>query len=226
MRILLIEDDLNLCDSLSFQLDKDGFSVDSCHDGNDALHFIAQHAYDLILLDRMIPGKNGIEVLKELRRSGIETPVILITALGELHDKIDGLDSGADDYIVKPFAYEELTARIRSINRRPVHWKSTALLNVGDVSLDISQKLLKKHPASCTLSKRECDLIEVFLRNPNQTLPRNLLLARVWGPDAGVEDGNLDNYIHFLRRRLKTVKSTLNLKTIRGVGYCLETTDA
>lgn len=226
MRILLIEDDVNLCESLSFQLKDEGFSVDLCHDGYDALHFIAQQAYDLILLDRMIPGKNGIQVLKELRGSGIETPVILITALGELQDKIDGLDSGADDYIVKPFAYEELTARIRSINRRPVHWKSTSLLRAEDICLDTSQKLLKKAQASCTLSKRESDLMEVFLRNPNQTLPRSLLLARVWGPDAGVEDGNLDNYIHFLRRRLKSVKSTLNLKTIRGIGYRLETTDA
>ena len=226
MRILLIEDDINLCDSLSFQLEKESFSVDLCHDGNDALHFIQQHAYDLILLDRMLPGKDGIQVLEELRRSGIEIPVIMITAMGELHDKVDGLDSGADDYIVKPFAYEELMARIRSINRRPLHWTSNSLLEVADICLDTSRKLLTKSPAFCTLSKRESDLLEVFLRNPNQTLPRNLLLAKVWGPDAEVEEGNLDNYIHFLRRRLKTVQSVLKLTTIRGVGYRLEAANA
>lgn len=226
MRILLIEDDINLCDSLAFQLEKESFSVDLCHDGNDALHFIQQHAYDLILLDRMLPGKDGIQVLEELRRSGIEIPVIMITAMGELHDKVDGLDSGADDYIVKPFAYEELMARIRSINRRPLHWTSNSLLEVADICLDTSRKLLTKSPAFCTLSKRESDLLEVFLRNPNQTLPRNLLLAKVWGPDAEVEEGNLDNYIHFLRRRLKTVQSVLKLTTIRGVGYRLEAANA
>lgn len=226
MRILLIEDDINLCDSLSFQLEKESFSVDLCHDGNDALHFIQQHAYDLILLDRMLPGKDGIQVLEELRHSGIKIPVIMITALGELHDKVDGLDSGADDYIVKPFAYEELMARIRSINRRPLHWTSNSLLEVADICLDTSRKLLTKSPAFCTLSKRESDLLEVFLRNPDQTLPRNLLLAKVWGPDAEVEEGNLDNYIHFLRRRLKTVQSVLKLTTIRGVGYRLEAANA
>jgi len=225
MRILMVEDDINLCESLSFQLEKEGFSIDTCHDGDDALHFISQHAYDLILLDRMIPGKNGIQVLETVRRIGIETPVIVLTALGELHDKIDGLDSGADDYIVKPFAFQELMARIRSIRRRPVHWKSIEQLTVGDVCFDVYKKQLNKHPVSCTLSKREADLMETFLRNPNQVMPRPVLLSKVWGPDAEVEDGNLDNYIHFLRRRLKAVKSDLKLKTIRGVGYCLEAAD-
>lgn len=117
-------------------------------------------------------------------------------------------------------------ARIRSINRRPLHWTSNSLLEVADICLDTSRKLLTKSPAFCTLSKRESDLLEVFLRNPNQTLPRNLLLAKVWGPDAEVEEGNLDNYIHFLRRRLKTVQSVLKLTTIRGVGYRLEAANA
>lgn len=222
MRILLVEDDRNLCESLAFQLEKEHFSVDVCHDGEDALHFIGQDAYDLILLDRMIPSKDGIQVLTSLRKDGISTPVILITALGELSDKVNGLDSGADDYIVKPFAFAELMARIRSINRRPMQWTSTGLLTVSDICLDIHQNLLTNAEHSCSLSKRETDLLETFLRNPNQTLPRSLLLARVWGPDAAVEDGNLDNYIHFLRRRLRTVKSKLNLKTVRGVGYRLE----
>lgn len=225
MRILLVEDDHNLCESLSFQLEQESFSVDLCHDGDDALHFIKQHAYDLILLDRMIPGKDGLQVLKTVRRDGIRTPVILITALGELNDKVDGLDSGADDYVVKPFAFEELTARIRSINRRPVTWTNTALLSIGDICFDTYQNLLMKGKDSCTLSRREADLLETFLRNPGQVLPRMVLLSKVWGPDAEVEDGNLDNYIHFIRRRLKTVKSQLLLKTIRGVGYRLENID-
>jgi len=222
MRILLVEDDLNLCDSISFQLEKEGFLVDCCHDGNDALHWISQQAHDLVLLDRMIPSMDGLHVLKNMRKSGSETPVILITALGELNDKIDGLESGADDYIVKPFAFEELLARIRSISRRPVHWQSSHILKFGDISFDSYQKNLSCGLLTCSLSKREAELLENFLRNPGQTLPRDVLLARVWGPDAGVEDGNLDNYIHFLRRRLKAVESSITLKTVRGIGYRLE----
>lgn len=222
MRILLVEDDLNLCESISFQLEKEGFSVDSCHDGDDALHWIHQHAHDLILLDRMIPGINGLQVLKKIRAEGIETPVILITALGELRDKVDGLETGADDYIVKPFAFEELLARIRSISRRPMQWKGSSSLKAGDLTFDPHKKQLSKGVLNCSLSKREADLMETFLRNQGQILPRDVLLSRVWGPDAGVEDGNLDNYIHFLRRRLKTVESRMTLKTVRGIGYCLE----
>lgn len=225
MRILLVEDDKRLCDSLSFQLKKEGFGVDICHDGQDAVHWVAQRAHDLILLDRMIPGLSGTQVLKSIRGKGISVPVILITALGELKDKIDGLDSGADDYIVKPFAFEELMARIRSISRRPFDWRSEGLLTLGDITFDVFQKHLSKEGSVCSLSKREADLMELFMRNHGQTLPRDILLSRVWGPDAEVGDGNLDNYIHFLRRRLKTVNSRLTLKTVRGIGYCLEDQD-
>jgi len=222
MRILLIEDDENLSDSLGFLLQKEGFTVDICYDGDDGLHLIRQNAHELILLDRMLPGMNGIDILKKIRAEGNHTPVILITALGELQDKINGLDTGADDYLVKPFAFEELMARIRSVNRRPVHWESAPDLSFVDISLNVSQKQLKGHDIVCSLSKRESDLMEIFLKNHTQTLPRMMLLSRVWGPDAEVEEGNLDNYIHFLRKRLKKVKSSLTIKTVRGIGYKLE----
>jgi len=222
MRILIIEDDVKLCESLSYQLTQEGYSVDVCHEGDDGLRWIFEYAHDIILLDRMMPRMNGIQVLKKTRAAGISTPILLITALGELGDKITGLDSGADDYIVKPFAFEELLARIRSIIRRPRQWEGTPKLNFGDISFQPIEKQLYHEEKNCTLSKRESDLLEMFLRNPSQILPRSVLLSRVWGPDAEVEDGNLDNYIHLLRRRLKSVGSTLVLKTIRSVGYCLE----
>ena len=123
MRILLIEDNIELCTSLSYQLKAEGFELDICHNGEDGLHFIKEEAHDLILLDRMLPRMDGITVLRSTRRLNISTPIILITALGELQDRIIGLDCGADDYIVKPFAFEELTARIRCIFRRPQKWK-------------------------------------------------------------------------------------------------------
>ena len=222
MRILIVEDDIKLCESMKYQLEKEDFTVDACHDGEDGLFFIREQVHDLVLLDRMLPAMDGLSVLKQMRKEEITTPVIFITALGTLDDKVTGLDCGADDYIVKPFAFQELMARIRCIRRRPPSWDDSRLLSLGDITYDPEQKKLTGKETSCSLSKREGDLLEVFLRNPGQTLPRNTLLLRVWGPDTDVEEGNLDNYIHFLRRRLKTVCSQLSLKTVRGIGYCLE----
>lgn len=222
MRILLIEDDRQLCASLKYQLEADGFDVDVCHDGDDGLFLIREESCDLVLLDRMLPLLDGLTVLKRARQAGVRTPIILVTALGELCDRVEGLNLGADDYIVKPFAFEELLARIHSCLRRPPAWTNAHLLSLGDIVYDSAQKLLKKGERSCSLSKREGELLELFLRNPNQTLPRLLILNRVWGAESDVEGGNLDNYIHFLRRRLNAVGSTLALCTVRGVGYRME----
>lgn len=221
MRILLVEDDEKLLQLLAFQLKQEGYQVDCCSNGGDAMYYISQNAHDIILLDRMLPEMDGLTILKKTRESGIAIPVIMLTALGQLQDKIDGLDTGADDYLVKPFAFEELLARIRCIKRRPRKWEGNQVSAFGDISLSIEEKILTGPKDSCTLSKRECDLLEVFLANKNQTMPRMVLLSKVWGPDAEVEEGNLDNYIHFLRRRLKSVGSLLTLTTVRGVGYKL-----
>lgn len=222
MRILLVEDDENLCYTLQYQLEQEGFLVDTCMDGEDALFFIRERVHDLILLDRMLPSMDGISVLKTLRREKIFTPVIFLTALSSLQDKITGLDCGADDYMVKPFAFEELMARIRCLSRRPQKWEGSSVISLGDISFDPDQKKLFCHTKECSLSKKEGALMEIFLRNPGQILPRQTLLSRVWGPDSEVEDGNLDNYIYFLRRRLRSVDSRLELKAVRGVGYQLE----
>lgn len=225
MRILMIEDDQNLCESTKYQLEKEGFTVDVCYDGEDGLYYIEKEAHDLILLDRMLPGMNGMKILTKMRESGNATPVILVTALGEIDDRVQGLNCGADDYIVKPFAFAELLARIRSALRRPQEWKNTQVLSYGDLSYDTAQNTLTKSILSVSLSRREGDLLELFLRNPDQTLPRQTILTRVWGPDAEIEEGNLDNYIYFLRRRLKNVKSRLSIKAVRGIGYRLEDCD-
>ncbi|WP_071432570.1 response regulator transcription factor [Angelakisella massiliensis] len=222
MRILMVEDDPGLCEAVSFQLEQKGVTVDVCHDGEDGLHWARQQAYDLILLDRMLPGLDGLSVLRSLRQEGIVTPVVLVTALGEISQRVEGLDAGADDYLVKPFAAEELMARIRAMSRRPRQWESSQIIRLGDVVFDREQKTLEKEGQSCTLSRRESELMEMLLKNPGQILPRGLLLSRVWGPEAEVEEGNLDNYIHFLRRRLRSVGSALEIRTVRGVGYQLE----
>ncbi len=223
MNILMIEDDRELCTAVSFRLEQEGFSVTVCHDGEEGLYYMQESPFDLVILDRMLPHMNGIEILKEARSRQIKTPVLMLTALGELNDRLAGLNGGADDYMVKPFAFEELLARIRCLLRRPaVYQSSSRSVSLGDVTFVPETRTLSSHEKTCTLSSREGELMEVFLRNPGQTLPRQLLLSRVWGLEADVEEGNLDNYIHFLRRRLKAVESTLQIRTVRGVGYQLE----
>lgn len=222
MHILLIEDDENLRETLKYQLEQEQCRTEACPDGAAGLELIRTQTYDLVILDRMLPSMDGLTLLKTIRKENIQTPVILLTALGGLQDKITGLDCGADDYIVKPFAFQELMARIRCIIRRPSSMVDHQGLNFSDLRYDTQQNILSCQARSCTLSKREGDLMELFLRNPRQTLPRSTILASVWGMDAEVEDGNLDNYIHFIRRRLKTVESHTQLKTIRGIGYRLE----
>ena len=213
MRLLLIEDDESLCLSLSYQLRQDGFAPETCHDGEEGLLWARQQGYDLILLDRMLPGMDGLTLLRQLRREGIHTPVIFLTALGQLSDKTGGLDAGADDYIVKPFAYDELLARIRCVLRRPAVLSGGDLLRYGDVTYDPGSLTLRRGTASTALSKRLGDLLELFLRNPGQTLPRQTILLRVWG---------METYTYFLRRSLRKVGSTLRLTTVRGIGYRLE----
>lgn len=222
MRILLIEDDHDLCFSLAFQLKKKGFLVDTCEDGADAEYYITQQIYDLVLLDRLLPHVDGMTILKRTRSSGNAVPVILLTALGETRNKIDGLDAGADDYLVKPFDFDELLARIRCIHRRPRVLENQEVHSCSDITYNCTENVLTGPKGFCTLSKKEGALLECFLRNREQTIPRMTLLTKVWGPDAEVEEGNLDNYVYFIRRRLESVGSVIRLKTIRGVGYRLE----
>lgn len=222
MKILLIEDDETLCQTIPFQLKQEGFSVDTAMDGEEGLHLARQRLHDLILLDRMLPGLDGMEILMTLRREYVNTPVIFLTALGQLHDRTSGLNSGADDYIVKPFAFEELLARIRTVLRRPAILQASEKLSFGDVTYEPHTLALHCKQKETVLSKRLGDLLELFLRNPGQTLPRDTILLRVWGMDSDVEDGNLDNYAYFLRRSLRKVGSAVQLTTVRGVGYRLE----
>ena len=222
MRILLVEDDKNFCETLVFQLQREHHLVDVCQDGRDGLDLLLQDAYDLALLDRMLPTMNGLLVLKKARDRGITTPVILITALGELYDRIEGRDCGADDYLVKPFAYEELAARIRSLSRRSNICSPQAVQSFCDISYDSSLRLLSGPAGDLVLSGREAQLLELFLQSPGTVLRRLTLLSRVWGADAPVEEGNLDTYIHFVRKRLNQAGSRLSIQTVRGIGYLME----
>jgi len=221
MRILLAEDDKKLNESLTAQLAAKGFDVDSCYDGEEALYYAEQNIHDVILLDRMLPHLDGTSVLTSLRQQGSGIPVILITALGTLNDKVTGLNLGADDYLVKPFAFEELLARIQCVTRRSPIISQAKLPSYCDIRFNEATSMLTGPAGSCSCSKREGAMLDVLIKNGGQTLSRNMLLLKIWGPDSNVEEGNLDNYIYFVRRRLKAVGSCLNLRTIRGIGYCL-----
>lgn len=222
MRILIIEDDQDLCRLISLALEQSGYSTDACRTGSDGLFYAQNQVYDAIILDRMLPELDGLTVLKSLRRQGISTPVILATALDGLSDRIGGLDAGADDYLVKPFAVEELMARIRAVTRRPVSLQISSAITAFGLTLSPDSRRLDYGGASLTLSKKESALLGFFLKNPGQTLPRPRILSYVWGASSEVEEGNLDNYIYFLRRRLKTLNAPVKLTTIHGVGYRLE----
>ncbi|RKJ07135.1 DNA-binding response regulator [bacterium D16-54] len=223
MRILMIEDDKDLCQNITLTLNQSGIQTECCHTGSDGLYLAKHHPYDAIILDRMLPEIDGLTVLETLRRQNITTPIILATALDRLHDRIDGLDAGADDYLVKPFAIEELMARLRAVTRRSGNLRLSKHLSLSGLTLDPEQHLLQYGAVSLTLSKREGALMEFFLRHPHQTLPRSQLLSYVWGCSE-VEEGNLDNYIHFLRRRLKSLDAPVRLTTVHGIGYRLEAT--
>ena len=227
MRILLIEDDEQLCKTLQLQFEYHGIESDCAHSGVDALYYVMQTVYDLIILDRMLPGMDGISLLKMIRQNNVRTPVILATAVDSVEERIAGLDSGADDYLVKPYDIGELLARIRALCRRPDTLEFSGSLSFEDLefsslNLHLSRKGDSSPDAKIRLSRREAVLLEYFLLRPNQTLTRQLIYARVWGPDGEVEDGNLDTYIYYLRKHLRTLKSRVRILTVHGIGYRLE----
>lgn len=223
MRILFVEDDKQLSAVVSEQLQKEGYITDCCYDGEMALSYAlnSEYSYDIVLLDRMLPIIDGLTVLKAMRQKHIFTPVLIITGLGELDDKIDGLDCGADDYLVKPFHVKELLARIRALTRRPAEIVDNKILTAYDLTLDCEHRRLTCKDHSVILTQKEADLITVFMEMPDKTLSRNKLLWQVWGGSAEVEGGNLDNYIHFLRKRLSELGCKASIKTVYGAGYCL-----
>ena len=222
MRILIVEDDAPLAQGLAFHVKHAGFAADVCEEGLGGLEAASQGQYELILLDRMLPGMDGVQLLRCLRERRITTPVLMITAMANIGDRVEGLDAGADDYLVKPFAVEELLARVRALGRRAPQLSEPERLQYGKITLNADRDFLQHESGtSCALSKREASLLAQFMRNPGQVLPRELLLSRVWG-DAPVEGGNLDNYIYFLRKRLGAVGADVKIATVHGIGFRLE----
>jgi len=224
MKILLIEDDLNLCTTIKNQLSKDGFLVDVCNTGDEAFLYAVNPDidYDLAIIDRMLPVVDGLTIIKAMRQKGIQIPIIIITGMSELDDKIEGLDNGADDYLIKPFHVKELSARIRALNRRPVQIKENITLEFHDLSLNLSNQQLYCNNTSLLLTPKEFNLIKIFLSSPGTIFSREQLIQKAWETSADIEPGNVDNYIYFLRKRLKSLNSNCHIQTVYGSGYTLE----
>ncbi len=223
MRILIAEDEVTIAKALKVMLEKNKFAVDMVHNGNDALDYIFAGDYDALVLDIMMPGKDGIEVLKEARAAGNTTPALFLTAKAEIADRVAGLDAGADDYLPKPFAASEFLARVRALVRRSTAYTPN-VLSLGNATLDCSLYMLKAPCGEIRLNNKEYQLAELFLRHPRQVFSSEHLMERVWGPDSEAEMDVVWTYIGFLRKKLKQIGANIEIKTIRGAGYALEVT--
>lgn len=221
MRILIIEDDPDIHQLIHDKLEQEGFICDVCEDGADASAFLSQGTYNAVLLDRLLPHVNGMKILQKMREVGDQTPVLMLTALDTIPDRTEGLNAGADDYLVKPFDMTELIARVNALLRRPPQMKSATYLTFQDLELDPRQCILRCKGKTMTLSRKETAVLETLVENAGKILSRSELLSMVWGFDDIVEEGNVDNYIFFLRRRLKAIESETVIRTVHGVGYRL-----
>lgn len=220
----MLEDDLNLCDTIEQALKKNGYYVDCCYDGESAMLYALNTDlnYDLAIVDRMLPIIDGLTIIKSMRRKGIIIPIIIITGMGALDDRIDGLDGGADDYLVKPFHIRELLARVRALTRRPYEMKESDILTYADLRFDRTNRLLQKGEQALTLTVKEAELLYSLMKTPEVLSTKEQLIVRVWGINSDIEPGNVENYISFLRKRLKELHSQCEIKTVYGTGYKLE----
>ena len=221
MRILVVEDETKMANALKKGLTEEGYAVDLSLDGRDALHLVETHSYDLILLDLMIPIVSGLEVLKELRHDGCVAPVLIITAKDAISERVKGLDLGADDYLTKPFSFEELLARIRALFRRSSTTPELQELKVTDLVLDPITRRVRRGDNSIDLSPKEYALLELLMRNPNRVMSRTVLSDHVWG-EFDTLTNVIDVYVHYLRDKIDKGYQVKLIHTVRGAGYVLK----
>lgn len=228
MRLLLAEDEKSLSKAITAILKKNNYTVDAAYDGIEALEYIETTSYDGIILDVMMPRLDGIGVLQKLRAQGNTTPVIMLTAKAEVEDKVLGLDSGANDYLTKPFASKELLARIRAMTRTAAGAgtvQADSKLCLGNVTLDSATFELSSPVGSFTLANKEFQLLEFLMRNPKQILSADQLMERIWGFDTNAESNVVWTYISYLRKKLTALKADVEIKARRNVGYYIDCTE-
>ena len=222
MKLLLVEDSLQLNKALSTVLKRNSFIVDSAFDGEEALLFLDQYTYDVIILDIMLPKVNGLEVLKTARSKHIETPIIMLTAKSTTEDKIQGLDMGADDYLPKPFAVDELLARIRALMRRKPVYKEENNLTYGDLSLDLNTLVLSTSKDSVVLTNKELHIMSLLMKAEGAIVSLDTISKNAWDIDSFSTSENVWVFISYLRKKLMAIHSSINIKSIRYQGYYLE----
>ena len=222
MKLLLVEDEKQLSEALQQILIKNKYSVDAVYSGDEGLDYALTGVYDVIILDIMLPKLNGIEILKMIRKRKISTPVILLTAKGSVEDRILGLDSGADDYLPKPFSPDELLARLRALTRRNGDFINENILKFSDIKLNLSTYDMEVNDNSITLTQKEFEILKYFMQRPKLVVSKDDLITKLWGFDSDIEHNNIEVYISFLRKKLAYVESNVKITTIRRVGYRLE----
>lgn len=224
MRLLVIEDEYKLADLIRARLKKENYYVDISLDGEDGLYKALENIYDLIILDVMLPKKDGFEILKELKKNNINSNIIMLTARASLDDKLEGFDGGADDYLTKPFHMEELVARVNARLRKNNSDKSINVLFFEDIKLDLKKALLTcvKTEEEVEVVCKELSILECLMKSSNQVVSKDFLYDNVWGIDNDTVSNNLEAYISFIRKKLKAIESNVGIKAVRGLGYKLE----
>ncbi len=221
MKILIAEDEISTAKALKVILEKSKFSVDIVHNGNDAWSYIQAGPYEVIVLDIMMPGMSGLEVLSKLRANNIKTPVLMLTAKGELEDRVAGLEAGADDYLPKPFATAELIARVKALGRRSEIY-SDSVKQAGNLVLDSNKYEMRVGSKSVTLTNKEYQLMELFILHPGFVFSTEHLMEKIWGLDSESYIDVVWTHIGFVRKKIKSLDANVEIKTIRGAGYSLE----
>lgn len=221
MKVLYVEDEKYMARAVAQVLKKNNYSIDLAHDGESGLELAASGVYDIVVLDIMLPKRDGISVLQEMRNRGVTTPVILLTAKGETEDKVKGLDSGADDYLTKPFQTDELMARLRALGRRKELIVANDTLVYGDVELNYNALALFGNGQVFHLTLKESQLLELLIINKGHAISNNTIIEKLWGWDSGTEDSHVQVQIAFLRKKLSLLSKCVRVKTVRGVGYML-----
>ncbi len=227
MRILLVEDTKALARSIAQGLTEEGFSVDIAGDGEEGLHFATEVAYDAIVLDRMLPRLDGLSMLRQLRERGVSTPVLVLTALGELHDRVAGLDGGADDYLVKPFAFDELLARVRALLRRS-RGQARNEVSVGRLRLDLAARVASVDGCTLDLTAREFALVELLALEPGRTFSRTAIAEKLYDEESDLDSNVIDVFVARVRKKLEAagLRGADVVRTQRGAGYRLDASAA
>lgn len=223
MKILIAEDEVATAKALKVILEKSKFSVDIVHTGTDAWSYIRAGQYEVIVLDIMMPGMSGLEVLANIRNNNIKTPVLMLTAKAETEDKVAGLEAGADDYLAKPFASSELIARVKALGRRSEVY-SDSVKSIGNLTLDSNKYEMRADGKSVTLTNKEYQLMELFVTHPGFVFSTEHLMEKIWGLDSESYIDVVWTHIGFVRKKLKSINANVEIKTIRGAGYSLEET--